>query len=228
MKKSPTRTTEQRGDETREALLAAATSAFAASGFHAVSTRHIADSAKANLALIRYHFGGKEGLYLAVFERIAGEIRQRIDPLAARIASALESTHGESRPELLRKQLLPALFDLTDGLVASLMDESSGEWAQLILREQQAPSAAFDLLYDGFMGRVTQQITAVIGKFRSNEDDKANRLLAISIMGQMMILRNAHAGVLRHMGWTSMGAIEIRAAQQCLRANITALLIGAR
>ena len=58
-----------RGDQTRSALIKAALAEFADKGFHAASTRLIAQSAQVNQALIGYHFGSKEGLYLAVLEK---------------------------------------------------------------------------------------------------------------------------------------------------------------
>ena len=70
-----------RGDLTRDALIQAAMAVFGRDGFHATTTRAIAEEAKVNQALIGYHYGGKEGLYLAMFEHIAGQLGQRLDPL---------------------------------------------------------------------------------------------------------------------------------------------------
>lgn len=44
-------------------LLVAARNCFLADDYHNVSTRRIAEEAKANVSMIRYYFGNKEGLY---------------------------------------------------------------------------------------------------------------------------------------------------------------------
>ncbi|HTH15368.1 MAG TPA: TetR/AcrR family transcriptional regulator [Magnetospirillum sp.] len=44
-------------------LLKAARDCFLADDYHNVSTRQIAEAAKANVSMIRYYFGSKEGLY---------------------------------------------------------------------------------------------------------------------------------------------------------------------
>ena len=62
--------------DTRTQLLAAATPLFARKGLHGVSVREVARSAGVNLAMISYHFGGKEGLYAAVVEEQFARLRQ--------------------------------------------------------------------------------------------------------------------------------------------------------
>jgi AcrR family transcriptional regulator len=56
------------GRDTRQALLDAATRLFAQRGFDGTSVREIADEAGVNLAMVSYHFSGKEGLYAACIE----------------------------------------------------------------------------------------------------------------------------------------------------------------
>ena len=53
-------------EDTKQALLLAAGELFAQNGFEGTSTRSIAIKAKANIAAINYHFGGKENLYAEV------------------------------------------------------------------------------------------------------------------------------------------------------------------
>jgi AcrR family transcriptional regulator len=50
--------------DTRRRLLEAALIIFAERGFDGAGIRDIAERAKANSAMVQYHFGGKEGLYL--------------------------------------------------------------------------------------------------------------------------------------------------------------------
>jgi AcrR family transcriptional regulator len=59
---------EVRGDRTARALLAAAKAVFARRGYAGASVREIAKRARANPALVRYHFESKEGLYRQVVE----------------------------------------------------------------------------------------------------------------------------------------------------------------
>jgi AcrR family transcriptional regulator len=51
---------------TQERILTAALSLFSKKGFEGTSTRAIGSAAGANIAMIAYHFGDKEGLYRAV------------------------------------------------------------------------------------------------------------------------------------------------------------------
>jgi AcrR family transcriptional regulator len=221
MAKGQVKWTPQRGDHTREALIAAATSAFADDGFHAVTTRQIAGRAGVNQALIGYHFGGKDGLYLEVIKHVAARMLDLIGPLIDHIEQSLNKLTAESRPAELRKCLLPALLDLTDGMVAGLLDDRSADWAQLILREQQTPTVGFEVLYDGFMGRIAALITDVASKLRPDQDTTAHRLFAVTTMGQMMVLRSARTGVVRHMGWAVIDGAVIAQVQAHIRANLS-------
>lgn len=71
-------------------LLRAAADAFAAQGYDGASTRAIADRAGVNIALIAYHFGGKDGLYDAVLE-------DWVRPLREMLERELAGLHGASK-----------------------------------------------------------------------------------------------------------------------------------
>ncbi len=55
---------------TREEILNVAQKVFALTGFKEATVRQICKAAKANVCLISYYFGGKDGLYKAIFERV--------------------------------------------------------------------------------------------------------------------------------------------------------------
>lgn len=61
----------------REAILDAAEELFSLNGFEAVSMRDIAQASGANLGSISYHFGSKDGLLRAVYERHSGPMNRR-------------------------------------------------------------------------------------------------------------------------------------------------------
>ncbi|MBK9394139.1 MAG: TetR family transcriptional regulator [Uliginosibacterium sp.] len=90
-----------RGDQTRSALVQAAMAEFSDNGYHAASNRDIAAQAQANQALIGYHFGGKQGLYLAVFKFISEQIQQHtgsvIAQMKAQLAACRKASHSMPR-----------------------------------------------------------------------------------------------------------------------------------
>lgn len=209
--------------ETRDALIAAATDAFAAHGFDAVSTREIAARASANQALINYHFGGKEGLYLAVFETMAAQIGSHIEPFVRAIEAHL-STAATGRK--MRNQSLDLVLQLLEGLAGLITDEASAPWGQLIVREQQNPSPAFNVVYERFMGRVLRVLTELVRSIRPETSEAEARLIVVTCLGQVFAFRTARAGILRHLGWRSIGPDQLAAIRRRIRANVTAMLLA--
>lgn len=59
---------------TQEAILKAATTLFSQKGINGTTTREIADLAGVNIAALHYHWGGKEDLLKAVYQRVIGEL----------------------------------------------------------------------------------------------------------------------------------------------------------
>ncbi|MCA8941755.1 MAG: TetR family transcriptional regulator [Planctomycetes bacterium] len=78
-------------ETTKGRILDAAEELFAARGFGATSTRLVTTTADVNLAAVNYHFGSKDGLLRAVFERRLVPLnRVRLERL-----TALEQSHDE-------------------------------------------------------------------------------------------------------------------------------------
>ena len=63
---------------------------FSRLGYEGASNRVLASTAGVNQALIAYHFGSKQGLYLAVFDEIARRVGSRVDALACSLEGSLE------------------------------------------------------------------------------------------------------------------------------------------
>src|SRR5262249_59543437 len=66
---------------TRKPLVNAAATLFAARGFDGVTVAEVARQARANKALINYHFGGKLQLYRTIVREMFAELLGRVEPL---------------------------------------------------------------------------------------------------------------------------------------------------
>jgi len=214
----------ERGDITREALIQAAIEIFGRDGFHAASTRAIAERAGANQALIGYHFRGKLGLYLAAFEYIIDQIAARIGPIVDRIADELAQQRPTKEAKEARERAVSGAVEMASGMIDLLTQPRSELWAQMILREQQAPTAAFDILYNGLMGRSLRILTELIHRAKPQGPEVDARLLAFTLIGQVLVFRTARAGLMRHMGWTRIGDRERAQIQNVVRRNFMLLL----
>ncbi|WP_119459549.1 CerR family C-terminal domain-containing protein [Rhodospirillaceae bacterium SYSU D60014] len=211
-----------RGDETRQRLIKAAIDVFGRFGYEGASTRALAEAAGANLAAIPYHFGGKEGLYLATASYIAERIAERVGPVAERVAGELtgEESGPADRDACLR--LLQELLDRFAELV--VLEEEAGQWARLVVREQMHPTRAFEILYDGIMKKVLRLLATLIGRLTGvAPDNEVTRLRALTLLGQVLMFRTAHAAALRQMGWDKIGPRELAAIQAVVRENVVAI-----
>lgn len=75
-------------ESVRTRLLKAALECFLFDDYHKVTTRLIADKANTNVAMIRYYFGNKEGLYEEMIKEKLGALLDVID------GQMLSSAHG--------------------------------------------------------------------------------------------------------------------------------------
>jgi len=84
LEKSMSDTNKETKDPVQARLLKAALECFLADEYHKVTTRMIADKAGANISMIRYYFGNKEGLYE---EMIRDTLKPILDILDSRTMS---------------------------------------------------------------------------------------------------------------------------------------------
>ncbi len=71
------RVTAERVQETKRELWDAAQKVLLEEGFSGLSTRRVADAAGTQMSQIQYHFGSKEGMILALFEYLNGQLIDR-------------------------------------------------------------------------------------------------------------------------------------------------------
>ena len=213
--------TNLRGDATREALLISALELFGRHGYDATSNRQLADKANVNQALIGYHFGSKRGLYLAVFEHISSRLGEQLGPSTEPLQRLLRED-----AEATREELLEAVLTVTDRFAVVMTSPETAPFARLIIREQQDPSDAFDVLFERSMSRLIALLAGLVARLLAAPSESPEvRLLAITLIGQAVVFRTAQAGLLRAMAWKELGPTEIAAIRQRIRRNVTAILM---
>jgi TetR/AcrR family transcriptional regulator, regulator of cefoperazone and chloramphenicol sensitivity len=219
-----TRTT-LRGESTRDALLTAATQVFAREGFGSANLREIAQAAEVNQALIGYHFHGKEGLYHAVFERIVNQMQAVLHPVLVEIDRVLEDPVGACPPGQRKERYLEPLLQLLETMLTYMVHEHPS-LAELFVREQQTPTAAFEILYEGLIKHGQRAFAGLVQRIRPDEDPVKVRLLAATIVSQVIVVRIARVPLMRLMQWERIGDPELAAMRELVRRNTTLLVLG--
>jgi AcrR family transcriptional regulator len=204
-----------RSAETRLRLIEAALDLFGMQGFDGTTTRQLAERAKVNLAAIPYHFGSKDKLYQAVAGHIVERVRERV---VAGLAEA--EAHVTSRPAA-RAALHQALERLVEALTAVEADR----WARFIMRELMAPSAAFEIFYQGVVEPVQTRICALIEAASGRRHPAQTlRVQGIMLFGQVAIFRFAQPAIRRRLDCTAIGLEELARIKALLRFNLDAIL----
>jgi AcrR family transcriptional regulator len=199
-----------------EPLLDTAIEQFGRYGFEGASTRQIAKASGAAMSSITYHFGGKEGLYLAAADRIGQGISEIQTPLfAAARAAAIES----------REQAVDWLLRLIDGFGMMMLRPETENWARFIIREQLDPTEAFDRIYRGAMEPLAETFVALLKRIRTDLDDREVRALALLFFGQALVLRAGRASVCRVMGIDRIDEDTANLLRARLRANVHCILM---
>ena len=134
--------------DTRSRILDAAEDLFGEQGLDRVSIRDITRKAKVNLAAINYHFGSKEDLIAAVFERRIVPVNEaRLAALdLVEKAAAKRAPHLEDILEAFIRPAIPPTAEAADGgaafskLFGRCLSEPSPE-VEALLKKQFEPLA---------------------------------------------------------------------------------------
>ena len=208
-------------EQTRKALVIAALRLFGTVGYDGASTREIAAAANANLGSIAYHFGGKEGLRLAVADYIVGLMQD----LAARAAAASPPL-PPATPEAAEAQLSIMLERMFGFFVAS---PQAAEIVPFVLREMSAPTDAFERIYAGVFEPLHKRFCGVWEMATGEPADSAGTKISVfTLIGQVVYFRLARQAVLRRMGWKDIGPAEVSAIATIATRNLRAAIAAHR
>jgi AcrR family transcriptional regulator len=206
------------GEDTRQSLILAGLKLFGARGFDGASVREIASEAKANIAAIGYHFGGKEGLRTACAEFVAEAIRSLASKaVGSELDVAAVRSPLEAREILHRflRRLVP--FLLADGRARLMM--------HFMLREINNRSVAFDIVYAGVMEPTHRRLCRLFAKATGRDGESEEvRLAVFTVIGQVLYFRLGQEIVLRRMAWPEYGAREADAVSAMIAANLDSMI----
>ena len=173
-------------------LLVAAIDEFGEKGLDGGSTRSIAAAAGTTMSSITYHYGGKEGMYVAAARHIAERCEQVLGESLNGRPNAAELTSEETLDEVDR--LLTALLRL-------VLSDEGASWTGFISREQLNPTKAFDVLYDMILKRVADRLIDLIANLGRGQWTNIDvRMKAVTVLGQIRMFRTAPWTVQRITG----------------------------
>ena len=197
-------------------LLDVAITVFGHHGLEGASTRQIASAADTAMSAITYHYGGKEGLYLATADRIAETLQEAMAAnldVAARI--------DEADPAGARDALQAIFRSLSQKMTA----DDTADHTRFILREQMNPTAAFDRIYHGFMQQMFGTVSRLV-RIATGVDARTAAIVSSALSGQAMSPRSSRALLLRELDLTSYDDATRAQIHSCLAANVDAMLVG--
>ena len=143
--------------DTKTRLLDAAEQLFAEHGIAETSLRDITTHAEANLAAVNYHFGGKDGLLAAVFDRRLRPVNQE----RLELIGAFESAAG-GRPvpleQILYANLAPPFRTLDE------WGESGQRFMRIVARINADPSSSIHQAFLRHFDGIRKRFLAALGR----------------------------------------------------------------
>ncbi|MBB4838099.1 AcrR family transcriptional regulator [Sphingomonas kyeonggiensis] len=201
---------------TSQILIDTAIEQFGRHGFEGASTREIARASGTAMSSITYHFGGKQGLYLAAADHIAASVKTIQGP-------ALEAARAVAEKGS-REEAIEALLAVLDGFALMMLSPQTEAWALFITREQQNPTEAFDRLYTGVMQGVVETFVVTLKRVRTDLGEREVLAMGILLFGQSLVLRVARAAVTRILSVETIDEPTQKLLRARLRANALCIL----
>lgn len=165
--------TQDSGEDTKRRLMDAAGEVFSEQGFKSATVRTICRMARANVAAVHYHFGGKDGLYTAL------------------LSEAFEAGLLRHPPDMGLPPGAPAeerLFAFIHSFLLRMLGEGRSTWCgKLMAREMLETTHALDHMVEQHILPLSVHLRGIVAEILgggAQTDDAATRLCAMSIAGQ--------------------------------------------
>ena len=173
--------TDPAGAKVQERILKVAEKLFSERGFEDTSIRDITAQAQCNLAGVNYHFGGKENLYIKVFQR-------HLDVMRERRISSIHKVFSDSQDSVSIENLLDSFCR---AFIAPFTTDLEGrQRVRLMIWEMQKPHLPDDMFVREVIKPVKQALEEAILKIYPCLDIKVISLCIQSLvqllLGQFM------------------------------------------
>lgn len=189
--------TEPTASRAHQALIDAAIELFGRSGFEAVGTRALCERAGTNLAAIRYHFSGKDGLYRAAVQHVVDVLQPRLEFAHAAFAEGERLAGGDRvRQAELAKTVVRGILQMF------LRQEDVKPFIPFVLREFFLPSRHFDVFYEALPRRLHELISRLVAMVDAiDPGSETAKVRAHALIGQIMVFNIAREILFRRTGW---------------------------
>ena len=165
--------------ETRERLIDASARLFAERGFTKVTVREICRRARANVAAVNYHFGGKQGLY----DEIVSSAIRTMQHTTDEIREAGANHPPEEQLAIFIRIFLSRVMEHRDGWIHHLMS-----------REISDPTPALDRVIRNVVRPRMDYLAGVIAQLlHCRADDQRVQFSVMSVQVQCLALINERA-----------------------------------
>jgi AcrR family transcriptional regulator len=163
------------GAQTRRQLLEVAGAVFAEQGYERATSKEICRRARANIAAVNYHFGGKDGLYAAVLEEAHARLIS-IDMVAS-------ATSGKADPATKLRALLSRI-------VGEIASRDGGAWElRMLSREILSPTQLMGPMLSNQVAPKAKLVRGMIGEVLGlPADHPAVSRTVVSLMGPCVML----------------------------------------
>ena len=177
--------------DTRRRLMEAALKVFAEKGFSGAGIREIAEQAKANSAMVQYHFGGKEGLYKEAL-RFAFEQKPCLVHELPPVPDPSDPSFRTAAIQRFRSYIRGFIHEL-------LLCHGTGQYlppdverAAMLLwnREMQWPRPSMAAFILESIQPYAEELRRCIEYLRPDLDEEFRFRLGLSIHGQILFLHN--------------------------------------
>ncbi len=214
-----------RGENAKLQLLYAAADVYGEQGLDGATTRQIAQASGQNIAAISYYFGSKDGLYLAVAQLIADNIKENFQDVFSMIDGFLDHPITVETPEIALALLQQTVISYN----YFQLEKKNLSFSRILAREQLNPTEAYTIIHEQALGPIHSRLNRLIATYIGADPNNLTTLIHThAILGETLSFRIARETLLRQTGWKHINENEFKIINQVLIEHTNILLAGLR